>query len=124
MDKNKAKIEKALKAIWEKAYRAEPHVYEKDGKVVVGFALTENTHSLFPLAPQREWKIGDKTPELWFISVVSLTQDKVIGTIEYHEAIKRLMPDIIAMKDGWGLIRPLTDEKLEALFEGLPRNVI
>lgn len=113
-----------LAARWQEAYRANPHVYEKDGEVVVGFALTETADSLFPLAAEKQWAIKDKTIDKWFISMVSLTRDSVIGTMEYHEAIKRLKPYFLAEKDGWVLIRGLTDAELEALFEGLPRNVI
>ena len=109
---------------WQEAYRANPHVYEKDGKVVVGLALTETTDSLFPLAAEKQWAIKDKTVGLWFISMVSLTKDSVIGTMEYSEAMKRLAPYFLAEKDGWALIRGLSDAELEALFEDLPRNVI
>lgn len=109
---------------WQEAYRANPHVYEKDGKVVVGLALTETTDSLFPIAAEKQWAIKDKTVDLWFISMVSITKDSVIGTMEYSQAMKRLEPYFLAEKDGWVLIRGLTYEEMEALFEGLPRNVI
>ena len=109
---------------WQEAYRADPRVYEKDGRVVVGLALTETADSLFPLAAEKQWEIKDKTVDLWFISMVSLTKDSVVGTIEYSEAMKRLKPYFLAEKDGWVLIRGLTDAEMEALFEGLPRNVI
>lgn len=120
----KARIEEALSVMWEKAYRANPSVYEKDGKIVVGFALTEKTLSLFPLVAANQWKIEGKTVDLWFISIVSLTKDCVIGTIEYREAMKRLLPHVIAMKDDWALIRGLTYEQMDALFDGLPKDVV
>lgn len=113
-----------LNKLWQEAYRANPHVYEKDGSVVVGLALTETTDSLFPLAAEKQWAIRDRAVDKWFISMVSLTRDSVIGTMEYHEAMNRLKPYFLAEKDGWVLIRGLTDAEMEALFEGLPRNVI
>ena len=122
--KRNAALEAAVIKCWQEAYRANPSVYEKDGNVVVGFALTEKTDSLFPLAADKQWAIKDKTVDTWFISIVSLTKDSVLGTIEYSEAMKRLAPYILAMKDGWALIRGLTYKEMEALFEGLPRNVI
>ncbi|MDE6727412.1 MAG: DUF4299 domain-containing protein [Oscillospiraceae bacterium] len=115
---------KDLNALWQEAYQANPHVYEKDGRVVVGFALTETADSLFPLVPEEQWAIKDKTIDLWFISMVSITKEGVLGTMEYHEAMKRLEPYFLVQKDGWVLIRGLSLDEMEALFEGLPRNVV
>lgn len=113
-----------LNARWEDAYKANPHAYEKDGRVVLGLALTEDTDSVFPLAAEQQWAIKGKTIDLFFISLVSITKDSVLGTIEYGEAMKRLKPYFLAEKDGWALIRGLTLDEMEALFEGLPRDVI
>lgn len=113
-----------LNAIWKEAYRANPHVYEKDGRIVVGLALTETADSLFPLIPEKQWAIEGKTIDLWFISMFSLTKDAVLGEIEYHEAMKRLEPYFLAEKDGWVLIRGLSLDEMEALFEGLPREIV
>lgn len=113
-----------LNAIWQEAYRANPHVYEKDGRIVVGLALTETADSLFPLIPEKQWAIEGKTIDLWFISMFSLTKDAVLGEIEYHEAMKRLEPYFLAQKDGWTLIRGLSLAEMEALFDGLPRSVL
>ena len=113
-----------LNTRWKEAYQANPRVYQKDDNVIVAFALTETADSLFPVVPEEQWKIEDKTIDKWIISIVSLTKDSVIGTMEYHEAIKRLEPYFLAQKDGWALIRGLTYEEMDALFEGLPRNVL
>ena len=113
-----------LNARWKDAYQANPRVYEKDGRVVVGFALTETADSLFPLVPEKQWAIKDKAIDLWFISIVSLTKKSVLGTMEYHEAMKRLKPYFLAEKDGWVLIGGLSLDEMEALFEGLPRDVV
>lgn len=115
---------KGLNEIWQEAYRANPHVYEKDGRIVVGLALTETADSLFPLIPEKQWAIEGKTIDLWFISMFSLTKDAVLGEIEYHEAMKRLEPYFLAEKDGWVLIRGLLLDEMEALFDGLPRSVL
>ncbi|MCM1166671.1 MAG: hypothetical protein NC299_09435 [Lachnospiraceae bacterium] len=111
---------------WQEAYTANPRVYEhEDGTIIVGFALTEDTDSLFPLAPEKQWAIEGKTIGKWIISIVSLTENgAVLGTMEYHRAMERLKPYFLADKDGWTLIAGLTHEQLEELFEGLPRNVV
>ena len=118
------KKKKDLNAIWQEAYKANPRVYEKDGRVVVGFALTETADSLVPLEPEKQWAIKDVNIDLWFISMVSLTKEGILGTMDYHEAMKRLKPYFLAEKDGWVLIEGLSLEQMEALFEGLPRDVV
>lgn len=116
--------EKDLNTRWQEAYKANPHAYEKDGRIVLGLALTETTDSLFPLAAENQWAIKGKTIDLFFISMVSITKDSVLGTIEYGEAMKRLKPYFLAEKDGWVLIRGLSLNEMEALFEGLPRDIL
>lgn len=123
-DSNFQQVYSDINRRWQEAYRANPRVYEKGGKIVVGLALTETTDSLFPLVPEKQWAISGKTIDLWLISMVSITKDSVLGNIEYHEAIKRLQPYILAQQDGWAFIRGLTLAEMEALFEGLPRDIL
>lgn len=116
-----------LNARWQEAYQANPHVHtmDEDDSIIVSFALTEDTDSLFPVVPEEQWQIEGKDIDKWIISIVSITKDwSVIGIIEYHEAIKRLEKYFLAQKDGWALIRGLTYEEMDALFEGLPRNAL
>lgn len=118
----KAEIEKLLK----EAYRANPKCYEKnDGSLLVGFALTEDTVSLFPILPEEQWAIEGKTIREWIITMVSLTNPKggIIGQMEYHEALKRLEPYIIFKIDNWALIRAMTHKELDNLFQNLPRKL-
>lgn len=116
--------EKDLNTLWQEAYQANPRVYEKDGRVVVGFVLTETADSLFPLVVEEQWAIKGAEIDLWFISMVSITKEGVIGQIEYHEAMKRLEPYFLDVRDGWALIRGLTFDEMDALFEGLPRKIL
>ncbi len=119
------KKENDLNKRWQGAYRANPHLYSNDeGSLIVGFALTEDTDSLFPVVPEKQWAIEGKTIDKWIISIVSITRDSVIGTIEYHEAVKRLEKHFLAEKDGWALIGAMTLEQLERLFDGLPRSAL
>lgn len=108
-----------LTQIWKEAYQANPKVYEKeDGTLLAGFALTEDCDSLFPVAPEEQWAIKDKTISEWSISLISLTNPKggVIGQIEYHEAMKRLAPYILAQNGNWVLIRKMTHGELQGLL--------
>lgn len=109
-----------LTKIWKEAYQANPKVYEKeDGTLLAGFALTEDCDSLFPVVPEEQWAIKDKTISEWCISLISLTNPKggVIGQIEYHEAMKRLAPYILARNGNWVLIRKLTHGELQGLLD-------
>ncbi|MDE7230866.1 MAG: hypothetical protein K2N56_10340 [Oscillospiraceae bacterium] len=40
---------------WQEAYQANPHLYQNDeGSLIVGFALTEDTDSLFLIVPEKQ----------------------------------------------------------------------
>ena len=119
---SREEIDRLLK----EAYRANPHAYEKeDGTLLVGFALTEDTVSLFPIFPEKQWALEGKTISEWIITMVSLTnpQGGIIGQMEYHEAIKRLEQFIIIKIDNWALIRAMSHKELDSLFDGLPRKI-
>lgn len=122
--KKKTSTNDELNALWKDAYRANPRVYQKDDTVIVAFALTETADSLFPLVPEKQWAIEGKTIDKWIISMVSLTKDEVLGQIEYHQAMERLKPYFLAEKDGWVLIRGLTLDEMESMFEGIPRSAL
>ena len=57
--------------------------------------------------------------------MVSLTKPHggIIGQMEYHEAIRRLEPFIITKINNRALIRAMTHEELESLFDNMPRNL-
>ncbi|MBD5081372.1 MAG: DUF4299 domain-containing protein [Ruminococcaceae bacterium] len=127
-DNKKELTAEEVKKRWEDAYRANPNVYEKEGEegLLVGFALTEDCDSIFPLVPEEQWAIEGRTIGLWMITMVSLTnpQGGIIGQMEYHEAMKRLQPYFIARSDNWVMIRAMTHEELDGLFDGLPRKLV
>lgn len=92
--------------------------------MLVNFAFTGDTDSIFPRVPEEHWAIEGKTINKWMISIVSIIKDGVIGTIEYHEAIKRLEKHFLVEKDGWALIKVLSLDEFEELFDGLPRDAL
>lgn len=119
-------MDEEIKRRWGEAYKANPKVYEKpDGTLMVGFALTEDADSLFPLFPEKQWAISDKTISEWKISFVTLPDKKnptgnVEGMVDYHEAMKRLEPYFIASGDDWKLIRALTKAEIISVATGEP----
>ena len=127
-EKNAQSAEEIIAKRWEEAYRANPRVYEKEGEsgLLIGFALTEDCDSIFPLVPEKQWAIEGKRIDNWMITMVSLTnpQGGIIGQMEYHEAMKRLQPFFIAGSDNWVMIRAMTHDELDGLFEGLPRKLV
>lgn len=89
-------------------------------------ALTEDTDSLFPIVPEEQWALNGKTISLWMITIIGLTKTKgkIIGEIEYYEAIKCLQPFIIATNGNWALVRAMTHDELDNLFKDLPRKLV
>lgn len=119
------KKENDLNKRWKNAYEANSSLYRNDkGLIVVACALTEDTDSIFPLVPEEEWAMDGVEINKWIISIVSVTNADVIGQLEYHEAMRRLEPYFLDVRDGWALIRGLTLDEMDALFEGLPREIL
>lgn len=111
---------------WNDAYRANPKIYgRKNTDALLGnCTLTEDVDTILPLQPERTWAAdGQAVPE-WILSIVSITENRVLGQMAYPEAMKRLRPFSLAMSDGWILIRAMTHAELDGLFEGLPRQLI
>jgi hypothetical protein len=111
---------------WGEAYRANPKVYaRKDTGALFGnCTLTEDTDTILPLRPESTWAADGRPIPEWILSLVSLTEKRVLGQMDYQEAMKRLRPFSLAESEGWILIRAMTHAELDGLFEGLPRQLI
>lgn len=111
---------------WGEAYRANPKVYaRKDTGALFGnCTLTEDTDTILPLRPESTWTAEGRPIPEWILSTVSLTENRILGQMEYQEAMNRLRPFSLAVSDGWVLIRAMTHAELDGLFEGLPRQLI
>ncbi len=119
------KKENDLNKRWKNAYQPNSSLYRNDkGSIVVACALTEDTDSIFPLVPEEQWAMEGVEINKCIISIVSLTKEDVIGQLEYHEGMKRLEPYFLDVRNGWALIRGLTFDEMDALFEGLPREIL
>lgn len=117
-------MDEDIKNRWNGAYQAKPMVYKKpDGTLFAGFALTEDTDSLFPLHPEKQWAVSGKIISEWNISFVTLPDKKdpdgkVVGMVEYHRAMERLEQYFIASGDDYRLIRALTKAELISVAAG------
>ena len=111
---------------WGEAYRANPKVYARKntGALFGNCTLTEDTDTILPLRPESTWTAEGRPIPEWILSTVSLTENRVLGQMEYQEAMNRLRPFSLAASDGWVLIRAMTHAELDGLFEGLPRQLI
>lgn len=112
--------------LWNNAYRANPQVYrKKDSDALLGACvLTEDTDTLLPLHPEDQWKADGKPIHEWILNLVSITEQRVLGQMEYQEAMKRLRPFSLAMSKDLILIRAMTHKELDGLFVGLPRQFV
>lgn len=111
---------------WNDAYRANPKVYgRKDSDALFGnCTLTEDVDTILPLRPESQWAVDGKAVPDWILSMVSITEKRVLGQMEYREAMRRLRPFSLATSEDWILIRAMTHAELDGLFEGLPRQLI
>ena len=111
---------------WNGAYRANPKVYgRKDSDALFGnCTLTEDVDTILPLHPESTWAADGRPIPDWMLSIVSITENRILGQMEYQEAMNRLRPFSLAMSEGWILIRAMTHEELDGLFEGLLRQLI
>ncbi|WP_295739923.1 hypothetical protein [uncultured Oscillibacter sp.] len=111
---------------WKDAYRANPQVYQKNGgdTLLGNCTLTEDVDTLLPLHPGSQWAVDGRPVPDWILSPVSITEQRILGQMEYPEAMKRLRPFSLAESEGWILIRAMTHAELDGLFAGLPRQLI
>ncbi|MCI9577339.1 MAG: DUF4299 domain-containing protein [Oscillibacter sp.] len=109
---------------WQEAYRANPEVYRKEGALLGSCTLTESVDTLLPLHPEAQWAVNGKPVQDWILSLVSVTEKRVLGQIEYQEAMRRLRPFSLAVSEDWILIRAMTHAQLDGQFEGLPRKLV
>lgn len=111
---------------WKDAYRANPQVYQKkDSDALLGScALTEGVDTLLPLHPESQWAVDGKPISDWMLSLASITEKRVLGQMEYQEAMERLIPFSLAKSKDLILIRAMTHAELDKLFDGLPRQLI
>lgn len=105
-------------ADWSQAYTAKPHFYETpDGTPFGAIALTEETETILPKAPQRQYQVDGQPVEMWKLVLVSTKQDCIIGECDYARALKKLERYALDTQESTFLIKKLSLNDLEALLE-------
>lgn len=99
---------------WSNAYEANPQVFERDdGAVMVNFTLTETTDTILPTAPENLYAVEGEEISLWALTFFSLTKDKMLDVLEYHEALERLQPYVVETRGDRIMLRGLSLEEME-----------
>lgn len=103
--------------VWKDAYQGEPRVYQKpDGEYFGAFALTEETKTVLPSNPEKQFSVNGKSINEWKIMFVSTSKQDIIGDLPYSEAVKRLEAFILERKDNLMLVKELTLKELETII--------
>ena len=100
------------------AYVGKPNFYYgKDGKPFGAFALTEGNLTSFPKNPRLFYKVDNTEVDEWKIMLVSTTNNRILGDIDYYDAIKKLMKYVIDENDNIILIKKLSLEELNDVLK-------
>ncbi len=99
-------------------YTANAKFYSKPtGEIIGSFALTEGVITALPLNPREQFKVDNKEVVEWKLCLVSITEDKVIGMLEYYETLEKLRSYSIGEKDDYLIINPLTLSEQQELLK-------
>lgn len=102
--------------VWRSAYVAKPHFYTKpDGVVFGAFALTEETATVFPKAPN--YAISGKAITEYRLMIVSTSKHATMGDCDYFAALQKLEPYQTDSSAEAVLIRGLSFAELERIKE-------
>ena len=106
-------------------HMAEPQFYEdtENKSQFAALCLTEDCVTALPLDPRPSYRIDGKEIDDWRLALVSITEDGVLGYMEYYSALQRLreLADVgntyvIGEKDGHLITTPLTLEEMKTLL--------
>lgn len=103
---------------WESAFKATPRFYsDAQGSIFGAFALTENTDTILPINPHKEFMVENKPVSVWKMIFVSTTEDSIISEMNYFDAIKRLEKFISQKNDNAILLKALSYNDMKSLVE-------
>lgn len=107
---------KRKKQLWDTAYIAKPNFYtDQNGSIFGAFALTENTTTILPNNPQRNYQVDGKSVTDWRLVFVSTTEDAILFELNYFEAFTCLEEYIIDHDSKSTLIKGLSFEEIRSI---------
>lgn len=101
---------------WQDAYTAKPHFYRKpDGEIFGAISLTEGTETILPKNPQTGYQIDGKLVSEWKLVLVSISEDAVVGEVDYVSALKKAETYALDANEKFILIKGLSLAELKGL---------
>lgn len=102
---------------WFDAYTASPKFYSKpDGTPFGAIALSENTKTVLPKAPQSSYAIDSKPVTDWRLVLVA-SQGGIIGDTDYFTALNKLEKYILDSNDSALLVKALSSDEIKTLCD-------
>ena len=103
---------------WFDAYTASPKFYSKpDGTPFGAIALSENTKTALPKAPQSSYAIDSKPVTDWRLVLVVASQGGIIGDTDYFTALNKLEKYILDSNDSALLVKALSSDEIKSLCD-------
>lgn len=103
---------------WSDAYTASPKFYSKpDGTPFGAIALSENTKTVLPKAPQSSYAIDSKPVTDWRLVLVVASQGGIIGDMDYFTALNKLEKYILDSNDSVLLVKALSSDEIKSLCD-------
>lgn len=98
-------------------YTAIPRFYTKDNEIICVCTLTENVLTSLPKSLDYETEDGRQIED-YRLTLVSITENRVIAELEYNKAITKLMESAEAISKN-NILVELNYKEMKELIEGL-----
>ena len=104
---------------WESCHKAQPNMYEKDGKRYMFFTLKEGVDTVLCLQPAEVYSI-DKPEEVEYrLLLLSTTEDTLIGNLPFYKSVRFLKDYVVEDKFPLVLLRGLTLEDMKLFVQNI-----
>ena len=98
-------------------YTAIPRFYTKDNEIICVCTLTENVLTALPKSLDYETEDGRQIED-YRLTLVSITENRVIAELEYNKAITKLM-ELAEAKSKNNILVELNYKEMKELIEAL-----
>ncbi|MGP1555304.1 MAG: DUF4241 domain-containing protein [Dialister pneumosintes] len=104
---------------WESCHKAQPNMYEKDGKRYMFFTLKEGVDTVLCLQPAEVYSV-DKPEEVEYrLLLLSTTEDTLIGNLPFYKSVRFLKDYVVEDKFPLVLLRGLTLEDMKIFVQNM-----